>query len=63
MVHFLNAFWHENETFPKGSSWNVIVSLLVVFLLPYSKYKGVKVCYYSCHYQSQNFSPVSLSCC
>ena len=20
VVHFLNAFWHENKTFPKGSS-------------------------------------------
>ena len=20
LVHFLNAFWHVNETFPKGSS-------------------------------------------
>ena len=32
-----------------------IVSLLVVFHLPYSKYKGVKICFYSCRYQNQKF--------
>ena len=42
-VHFLNTFWHGNETFPKGSSQNEIVPLLVFFHLPYSKYKGVKI--------------------
>ena len=62
MVQFLNAFWHGNEIFPKGSSYNVTVSLLVVLHLPYSKYKDVKICIYSCHYQNQNFSPVLHSC-
>ena len=62
VVHFLNAFWHGNETFPKGSSQYEIVPLLVVFHLPYSKYKGVKICFYSCRYQNQNFSLVSHSC-
>ena len=62
VVHFLNAFWHGNETFPKGSSQYEIVPLLVVFHLPYSKYKGVKICFYSCRYQNQNFSLMSHSC-
>ena len=62
VVHFLNAFWHGNETFPKGSSQYEIVPLLVVFHLPYSKYKGVKICFYSCRYQNQNFSLVSHLC-
>ena len=43
VVHFLNAFWHGKETFPKSSSQNEIVPLLIVFHLPYSKYKGVKM--------------------
>ena len=42
-MHFLNAFSRGNETFPKGSSQNEIVPVLVVFHLPYSKYKGVKM--------------------
>ena len=42
LVHFSNIFWHRNKTFPKGISWNEIVSLLVIFHLPYSKYRGVK---------------------
>ena len=62
VVHFLNAFWHGNETFPKGNSQNEIVPLLVVFHLPYSKYNGVKICFYPCGYQNQNFSLVSHSC-
>ena len=62
VVHFLNAFWHGNETFPKSSSYNEIVVLPVVFNLPYSKYKGVKICFYSCLYQNQYFSLVSHSC-
>ena len=62
VVHCLNAFWHGNETFPKGSSQNEIVPLLVVFHLPYSKYKGVKICFYPCRYQNQNFSLVLHSC-
>ena len=62
VVHFRNAFWYGKETFPKGSSQNEIVSLLVIFHLPYSKYRGVKKCFYSCCYQNQNFSLVSHSC-
>ena len=58
----LNAYWHGNETFPKGSSYNEIVPLLVVFHLPYSKYNVVKICFYLCRYQNQNFSLVSHSC-
>ena len=30
--------------------------------MPYSKYRGVKICFYSCRYQNQNFSLVSHSC-
>ena len=48
-AHFLSAFWHRKETFPESSSQNEIVPLLIVFQLPYSKYKGVKICFYSCH--------------
>ena len=44
--HFLNAFLHGNETFPKGSSSSEIVPFLLVFHLLYSKYKGVKICFY-----------------
>ena len=40
VVHFSNAFRDGNETFPKGSSENEVVSLLVIFHLPYS-YTGV----------------------
>ena len=61
-MHFLNAFWHGNETFPKESSYYETVPLLAVFHLPYSKYKGVKICVYPCRYQNQNFSVVSHSC-
>ena len=43
VVHLLNAFWHGNQAFSNGSSQNEIVPLLVVFHLPYSKYKGVKM--------------------
>ena len=62
LVHFLNPFWHENEAFSKGSSQNEMVPLLVIFHLPYSKYKSVKICFYSCRYQNENFSLV-LHCC
>ena len=61
VVHFLNAFWHGNKTFLKGSSQHEFVPLLV-FHLPYSKYKGVKICFYPCRYQNQNFSLVWHSC-
>ena len=56
VVHFLNAFWHEKETFPKSSSQNEIAPLLIVFHLPNNKYNGVKICFYSCRFQNQNFS-------
>ena len=59
----LNKFWHGNKAFPKGSFQNEIAPPLVVFHLPYSKYKGVKICFYSCRYQNLNFSLVSHSCC
>ena len=62
VMHFLNTFLHGNETFPKDSSQNEIFPLLVVFHLPYSKYKGVKICFYSCRYQNQKFLLVSHSC-
>ena len=42
VVHFLNAFWYGNEAFPKSSSQNEVVRLLVIFHLPYSKCRGVK---------------------
>ena len=58
-MHFF-PFWHGNEAFPKGSSLNEIVPLLLVFQLPHRKYSGVKTCFYSCRYQ--NFSLVSHSC-
>ena len=63
VVHFSNAFWHGNEAFLKGSSQNEIAPLLVIFHLPYSKCRGVKICFYLCCYQNQNFSPLSHSCC
>ena len=62
LVQFLNVFRHGKETFPKSSSQNEIVPLLVVFHLPYSKYKGVKICLYPCRYQNQSLSLVSHSC-
>ena len=63
VVHFSNTFWHGKEAFPKGSSYDEIVSLLVIFHLPYSKCRSVKIYFYSCRYQNQNFSFVSHSCC
>ena len=62
VVYFSTAFWHGNEAFPKGSTWNEIVPFLVIFLLPYSICRGVKICFYSCRYQNQNFSLVSHLC-
>ena len=62
VVHFSNAFWHGNKAFPKVSCQNEIVPLLVIIHLPYSKYRGAKICFYSCRYQNQNFSLVSHSC-
>ena len=59
VVHFSYAFWHGNEAFPRISSQNEIVPLLVIFHLPYRKYRGVKICFYLCRYQNQSFSLVS----
>ena len=61
VVHFSYAFWNRNEAFPKGSSWNEIVPLLVIFHLPYIRYRGVKICFYTCSYQNRNFSLLSYS--
>ena len=55
MVHFLNAFWHGKETFPKSSSQNEITPLLIVIHLPYSKCKGLKMCFYLCRYKIKIF--------
>ena len=57
-----NAFWHGHEAFPQVSSQNEIVHLLLILQLPYSKYRGVKICFCSCRYENQNFSLVSHSC-
>ena len=43
VVNFLDAIWHGNEALPKGSSKNEVARLLVIFYLPYSKYRGVKM--------------------
>ena len=37
VVYFSNTFWHGNVAFPKGSSQNEIVPLLVISHLSYSK--------------------------
>ena len=58
MVHFLNAFWHGKETFLKSSSSNEIFPLyyyMAIVHLPYSKYKDVKICCYSCRYKIRIF--------
>ena len=62
VVHFSNALWHRNEAFPKSSSQNQIVPLIVIFHLPCSKYRGVKICFYLRRYQKQIFSLVSRQC-
>ena len=36
VVHFLNALWHGKQRFPKSSSQNEIILLVIVFHLPYS---------------------------
>ena len=54
--------WERGIELPKGSSQNQVVRLLVIFHLPYIKCMGVKICFYSCHYQNQNFSLVLHSC-
>ena len=48
VVHFPNAFWQGNEAFPQVSSQNETVPLLVIFHLPYSKYRGVKIYFHLC---------------
>ena len=45
VVHLSNAFRHENEAFPKFSSQNETFLLLVIFHLPHSKYRGLKICF------------------
>ena len=62
VVYFSNVFRHGNKTFPKVSSQNEIFLLLITFHLPYSKYRGTKICFYLCRYQNQNFSLFSHSC-
>ena len=62
VVHFSNAFWHGKKIFPRVSSQNEIVPLVVIFHLPYSKYRGLKICFYSCRYQNQVFSVKLHSC-
>ena len=62
VVHFLNTFWHGNEAFRKGRSKKEIVPLLVVLHLPFSKCRSVKICFYSCRYQNQNFPLESHTC-
>ena len=41
----------EKRHFQKVSSQNEVAPLLIVFHLPYSKYKGVKICFYSFRYK------------
>ena len=62
VVDFSNAFYHGNKAFPKASSQNEIVPLLLIFYMPYSKYRCVEICLYSCRYQNQNVSIVWHSC-
>ena len=72
VVHFSNAFWHGNEAFPKFSSQNEIVPLLVIFHLPYSNYRGIKICFtrvvikikmfHSCHTRVVCVALLSHSC-
>ena len=54
-VHISNAFQHGNEAFPKVNFQDEIDPLHVIFHLRYSKYRGVRICFYSCRYQNQNF--------
>ena len=63
VVHFSNAFWHGNEAFPKVSSQNEIVLLLVIFHLPYSKYRGVKICFLIVSLSKSKFFTLSHPCC
>ena len=60
VVHFPNAFWQRNEAFPQVSSQNEIVPLLVIFHLPYSKYRGVKIYFHSCRTRVVRLALVSL---
>ena len=63
VVQFLKHFGMGTRHFQESSqnqSQNQVVRLLVIFHLPCIKCMGVKICFYSCHYQ--NFSLVSHSC-
>ena len=62
VVHFSNVIWHGNEALTKGISKNEFVPLLLIFHLQYSKYRGVKICFYLCHYQNQS-APIVLHLC
>ena len=62
-ARFKRIFGMETRHFQKVVlSWYEIVPLLVIFHLPYSKCKDVKICFYPCRYQNQNFTLVSHSC-
>ena len=73
VAHFLSAFWQGKVTFPKSSSYSEITPFLIFLHLLYSKYKGVKICFYSCRYKIKIFRScrtrvvcvalVSHSCC
>ena len=43
VVHLSNAFQPGNEAFPKVSSQNEFIPLLLIFHMPCSKYRGVKM--------------------
>ena len=62
VVHFFNAFWHGKETLPKSSYQNEIVRLLIVFHLSNSKYKSVKISFYSCLISKNMFLLMSHLC-
>ena len=48
--------------FKRILAWKRSISERQFFHLPYSKYKSVKICFYPCRYQNQNFSLVLHSC-
>ena len=62
VVHFSNIIWHGNKALTKGISKNEFAPLLLIFHLQYSKYRGVKICFYLCRYQNQS-APVVLHLC
>ena len=63
VVYFSNTFWHVNQVFPKGSAQNEIFPLLLIYHLPFRSYRGVKICFHSCHYQNHCFSFLSCRSC